>query len=152
MRDRFHRPEQGWDPDHGYEPAWDRAREAYDRDRFTGNVNRSSQSYGGGMMAATGFAGRGPRRYRRRDDRITEDVVRTLTDHPDVDASDITVRVEGGVVTLTGDVHDRYQRRVAEDAIAEVWGVQDVRNDLRVGRGRADLSVADTGGTPVRQP
>jgi hypothetical protein len=159
MRDRFDRygdPEEhrgrNWEPDHGYEPAWDRARDAYDRDR-------GSAAYGGDMLAAASFAGRGPRGYRRPDDRITEDVCRTLTDNPDVDASDIIVRVEGGVVTLTGTVHDRYERRVAEDAICEVWGVQDVRNHLRVGlagvtsgRNRADMSVADTGGTPVRQP
>lgn len=106
--------------------------------------------------------GKGPRNYRRSDDRIADDVCRRLTDADDVDASEIVIRVENGVLTMSGTVDDRYQRRAAEDAVCDIWGVQDVRNELRVqpaGRssqasrsGTAGVNAADTGGTPVRQP
>jgi osmotically-inducible protein OsmY len=103
-------------------------------------------------------AGRGPRNYQRSDERITEDVCRRLTDDADVDASEIIVRVEKGVVTLTGSVDDRYQRRAAEDAVGDIWGVREVRNEIhlhssrRVLSGPEDRNVSDTAGTPVRQP
>ena len=78
------------------------------------------------------FAGRGPKNYRRSDERITEEVCEHLTRNPDVDASEITVHVENGVVTLSGTVEDRHARRAAEDAVCDLWGVSDVRNELRV--------------------
>jgi osmotically-inducible protein OsmY len=58
----------------------------------------------------------------------------TLTADPRVDASEITVNVEGGVVTLTGTVSSRDQKRRAEDCAEGVSGVSDVTNNLRVNR------------------
>jgi hypothetical protein len=78
------------------------------------------------------YEGRGPRSYRRSDERVLEEACERLTRNPDVDASDITVRVENGIVTLSGTVHDRYQKRAAEDAVCDLWGVSDVSNDLRI--------------------
>ncbi len=78
------------------------------------------------------FAGRGPRGYRRADDRIREEVCEQLTDHPLIDASDVDVDVRDGVVTLTGRVAARAEKHLAEDIADSVWGVQDVKNRLRV--------------------
>src|SRR5690606_23118505 len=69
------------------------------------------------------YVGRGPKGYRRSDERITEDVCDRLTDDPMVDASDITVQVRDGEVTLTGTVEDRRQKRRAEDIVEDVPGV-----------------------------
>jgi hypothetical protein len=80
-------------------------------------------------------AGRGPKGYRRSDDRIREDVNDRLTAHPDIDASEIEVRVQSGEVTLTGVVEDRRTKRMAEDAIEDVTGVDDVHNQLKVRHG-----------------
>jgi osmotically-inducible protein OsmY len=80
-------------------------------------------------------AGRGPRRYRRTDERIAEDVNERLTTDPDVDATDIEVMVADGRVILTGTVDDRRTKRLAEIDAEEVWGVTDVDNQLRVTRG-----------------
>ncbi len=55
--------------------------------------------------------GRGPKGYLRSDSRINEDVHDRLTDHPRLDASDISVSVENGEVTLSGFV-----RRAATSA------------------------------------
>src|SRR5688500_7957044 len=68
------------------------------------------------------YSGRGPRGYQRSDERIREDVCERLTRSWDVDAEDIDVRVRGGEVTLTGSVMDRYQKRMAEEAIEGVPG------------------------------
>lgn len=76
-------------------------------------------------------SGKGPQGYQRSDDRIREDVNDRLTWHGDVDASQITVKVESGEVTLEGNVADRNQKRTAEDIASDVRGVKDVHNHLR---------------------
>jgi len=80
------------------------------------------------------FAGRGPRGYRRTDDRVREEICERLTEHPLLDASDVDVEVRDGVVTLTGRVAVRAEKHLAEDIAEEVWGVNDVENRLRVQR------------------
>ena len=82
-----------------------------------------------------GHSGRGPRNYKRSDERIEEDVNEALTRHPGLDASDIEVQVADGEVTLTGAVDSRLDKRIAEDVIENCPGVIDVHNRLRVSRG-----------------
>ena len=77
--------------------------------------------------------GRGPKGYRRSDERINEDVCDRLTYSP-VDASEVEVQVRDGEVTLTGTVRARWEKRQAEDLTASVRGVIDVHNQLRITR------------------
>jgi osmotically-inducible protein OsmY len=77
------------------------------------------------------FRGRGPKGYRRSDERIREDVNDRLTEHAYLDASDIEVSVKDGEVTLSGKVFDRTDKRLAEDVAEEVTGVKNVQNNLR---------------------
>jgi len=81
------------------------------------------------------FAGKGPKGYQRSDERIGEDICRRLTEHPDVDASEIDVQVKDGTVTLSGTVDDRHSRWAAEDAVSEIHGVREVQNNIRVQQG-----------------
>jgi osmotically-inducible protein OsmY len=97
----------------------DDAERRRDRDR------RSGQQTGG-------HRGRGPRGYRRSDERITDDVHRALSDDHELDASDIEVRVSDGEVTLDGTVASRFAKRRAEDCADDVSGVDHVQNNLRV--------------------
>ncbi|MEH6392127.1 MAG: BON domain-containing protein [Sulfitobacter sp.] len=76
--------------------------------------------------------GKGPRNYRRSDERITEDVNQRLSDDRHVDASDIEVSVADSEVTLTGTVDSRQAKRHAEDCCDAVSGVSHVQNNLRV--------------------
>ena len=76
--------------------------------------------------------GRGPRGYARSDERINEDVHDRLTEDWVLDASDITVSVSGGEVTLDGTVDSRQDKRRAEDIVDDVSGVGHVQNNLRV--------------------
>jgi osmotically-inducible protein OsmY len=59
-------------------------------------------------------------------------VCERLTEDPYVDAFDIEVRVQGGEVTLSGNVRSRAEKWDAEDVAASVAGVKDVINELRV--------------------
>jgi hypothetical protein len=79
-----------------------------------------------------GFAGRGPKGYQRSDERIKEQVSDALMDDDDVDASEISIEVSQGEVTLTGTVSSREEKRAAEDAVEHVSGVREVINQLRV--------------------
>ena len=98
--------------------------------------------YAGSEQAGTHY-GRGPKNYRRSDERIREDVSEELTYHGGVDASDVEVRVENGEVYLTGTVSSRAEKRQAEDIAERVRGVRDVHNQLRVQGGGVISRVAD---------
>lgn len=82
--------------------------------------------------------GRGPKGYRRADERIREDVNDRLTDDSWLDARDIDVVVADGEVTLTGTVDSRRAKRRAEDIAEHVSGVSDVQNNLKVRRDSED--------------
>ena len=79
--------------------------------------------------------GRGPKAYRRSDERISEDVHERLTEDRWLDASEITVAVLSGEVTLSGAVEDRDAKHRAERIVEDVSGVRHVQNNLRVGEG-----------------
>jgi osmotically-inducible protein OsmY len=78
------------------------------------------------------FRGRGPKNYRRSDDRLREEVCDRLTDNEWLDASDVEVNVAAGEVILTGTVDSRYAKRLAENIAESVSGVHNVQNNLRV--------------------
>jgi hypothetical protein len=78
--------------------------------------------------------GKGPRGYRRSDERIAQEVVQRLAEAGWVDAGDLEVEVTGGVVTLSGEVSSRGERRAAEEIAAAVAAVEDVVNTIRVRR------------------
>lgn len=131
----------------------------YNRDRYTPNP-REGRGYGGRDFwdrasdevsswfgdedarrrrrwdAAEGgrHRGRGPKGYRRSDERIREDVSDHLTEDPFLDASEIEVAVSGGEVTLSGLVQSREDKRRAERCAEYVTGVDNVQNNLRINR------------------
>jgi hypothetical protein len=80
------------------------------------------------------FAGRGPKGWRRSDERVHEDVCEALAMHPAIDASGLEVEVHDGVVTLRGAVDDRTSKRLAVDVAESVSGVTDVQSQVRAQR------------------
>jgi osmotically-inducible protein OsmY len=105
-----------------------------------------SSAYGGSQS----FAGKGPKDYKRSDDRIREELSDRLTDDHGVDASEISVQVKQGDVTLTGTVATREQKRRAEDIAERTSGVNEVTNQIRVARddqSTRGTSAARTNGT-----
>jgi osmotically-inducible protein OsmY len=85
------------------------------------------------MIGRVKRAFRGPKGYKRTDERIREDVNDRLAQQDEFDPSEIEVRVENGDVTLTGSVRSRHEKFRAEEIADEVSGVNDVHNQLRIG-------------------
>jgi hypothetical protein len=97
-----------------------------------GHIDRNDRERTSDERLRGQYRGRGPKGYRRSDERIREDVCERLTDDPLVDASDIEITVAGSEVTLSGFVDSRNARRRAEDIVEGISGVVHVQNDLRV--------------------
>jgi osmotically-inducible protein OsmY len=68
----------------------------------------------------------------RSDDDIKRDVEQELRADPDINASDIAVAVNDGVVTLGGFVRSYMQKWQAERDVKRVAGVRGVANDIEV--------------------
>jgi osmotically-inducible protein OsmY len=126
-----------------------------------GGQGGGSSSYSGGESGYTGgigtygeqgrYAGRGPKGYQRSDDRIREDICERLTQHPEIDAVEIDIRVENGEVTLTGTVERRDEKRRAEDVAEGVSGVKDVHNQLRTGQPQGAIAGQGTTGSQANK-
>ncbi|HEX2082072.1 MAG TPA: BON domain-containing protein [Xanthomonadaceae bacterium] len=100
--------------------------------RSTGGYSAMARS----SYDAESRRGRGPRNYRRSDERIREDICERLMDDDYVDAGDIEVQVQDGAVTLTGTVGERWEKHRAEDIVDACGGVREIENRIRVSSAR----------------
>jgi hypothetical protein len=102
---------------------------------------------------AGGHRGKGPRGFKRSDERVRDDLCERLADDDAIDASDIDVEVKDGMATLSGSVPARWMKHLAEDLAERCSGVRDVDNRIRVRRDEGSTSAADTpassGGGPT---
>lgn len=73
-----------------------------------------------------------PSHQKHADDEIAERAVRILTWDIEVPHERIHVKVEHGVVTLTGDVGYQFQKVAAENAVRRLGGTRGVINLIRV--------------------
>lgn len=78
------------------------------------------------------YQGLGPKDYKRSDSFIEEEVCEKLAHDIYIDASDITVSVQDGIVRVFGTVSNRKQKFNIEDLIEEVRGVVEVQNDIKI--------------------
>lgn len=76
------------------------------------------------------FRGYGPKGFKLKDDWILHQVLEILLRDPHIDISDIDIKVDSGVVTLTGHVDSRRTKKIAELSIEGLVGVKDVMNFL----------------------
>ena len=139
-----------------YDPEWpyerssragevQRSREDDEGARYSGYYRRSATpfSYAGGSgvlysesLSLRGpHAGRGPKGYKRSDQQIVEDACQRLERDGEIDATEIEIRAEDGVIRLRGTVQDRQTKRRAEECVESIYGARDVMNELRVQRG-----------------
>lgn len=111
---------------------------------FRGMGSRDDTRWGGAGMRAIGYGmartdvgerrmGRGPKGYRRSDERIREDVCDRLMQSW-MNAENVDVHVRDCEVTLLGTVDSREEKRAIEDVAEGVLGVREVHNQLRVRR------------------
>ena len=140
-------PEEGPGPGGIEDKNWGPHHPGRQRARWSADWDNDSQRHLEWHRERSGYRGRGPKDYRRADDRIRDDACERLTDDWLVDATDITVVVQDGEVTLSGFVTTREQKRRAEDCVEQIGGVRDVINQLRVSR---DADRMERGGSQER--
>lgn len=109
------------------------------------------QHYGTGQsldgndgFVSSNKSGRGPKGYKRSDERIKEEVCELLTRHPAIDPSEVDIQVSSSEITLTGTVDNRHEKRLIEDLASSVSGVSEVNNRLRVHDAKSSSSDKDT--------
>jgi osmotically-inducible protein OsmY len=88
------------------------------------------------------------------DRELQEHVQRALDWEPSIDAADIGVSVDNGVVTLRGDVKTYSEKAAAERVALGVYGVKAVANDVNVrlggGQKRTDTDIAQAAVSALR--
>jgi len=107
----------------------------------TAEVGRAVRGRGEQMASAledqdqrSGMARQNPSpRYRRPDERVLDDVWHRISIAA-VDSQDVEIAVSDGVVTLSGRVSTRFEKRIIEDIADSVFGVKEVHNHLRLVR------------------
>jgi osmotically-inducible protein OsmY len=114
-----------------------RSMSQYERARFSGanqgNYGNQMGQFGGNWSVYSGpHAGKGPKGWKRSDDRIYEEVCQILEQRGDIDPSEVEIKVSNGEVTMEGTVSDRTSKRRLDEAIDQVSGIKDVHNRVRV--------------------
>lgn len=110
----------------------------YDSSRFDSSEREEAMRTGGwgeGFDVGTersGHFGKGPKGWKRTDERIREEASEALYRAHDVDASEINLTVDDGIVTLSGTVDERGTKRTAERCVEQITGVEDVINQIRI--------------------
>jgi hypothetical protein len=137
-----------WDRD--YRGDWNRGMNARSQDEgdFGDQLRHAGRSFVGKVKRAF----RGPKGYKRSDERIREDVNDRLAQQDEIDPSDIEVRVENGDVTLTGSVRTRHEKFRAEEIADDISGVNDVHNQLRIGSAQTQQQTGTTTTTATSTP
>lgn len=102
-------------------------------------VGRGDQ-YSGKQTPAS-YYGKGPKSFKRSDERIKEELSELYTRHHDIDASDVELEVKDGEVTLSGSVPERRMKYLAEELAENSMGVREVNNQIRVKRENATLDL-----------
>lgn len=117
---------RSWDFDHGTRRSARDAGEWHAVDSYRPIASDYRQ------MLDNSHRGKGPKNYKRSDERIREMVCDLLCEHPALDASAIEVEVKDSEVILLGEVKTRSDKRLAEDLAESVTGVVNVENRIHL--------------------
>lgn len=99
------------------------------------------------LARRSNFRGHGPQGYERSDERLSEVICERMTEDPDIDPREVSVRVQSGVVTLEGRVDDRWMKHHIEDLVDACSGVREIENRIRVGASPAPGTAQPGGGS-----
>lgn len=76
------------------------------------------------------YRGKGPKNFIRNDESLREEVCEALLMNPDLDPENLEVKVNEGVVFLSGHVRVPEDRYLAEDLARDISGVNEVVNHI----------------------
>lgn len=133
-----YRPEREYEPDwqsrrgYGYGDYDQGYQRRYRSERDYSRFTEPTWTYTEVWLIPGPATGMGPQGYQRSNERIVEDACERLTQHGQLDARNIEIEADNGIVTLQGTVRNRREKRMAEDAVETVMGVRDVRNQLEI--------------------
>lgn len=103
---------------------------------WSGDQRGEPNAWRGDAGWGRGYHGRGPKNYTRSDARIQEDISERLWNDDDIDATDVSVEVKDGEVTLRGNVEHRSIKHRIEDIADSCGGVREIHNEIRVQRSK----------------
>lgn len=87
------------------------------------------------------YSGLGPKGYNDAGDPTGQEVASRLTQHGQVDASNIEITIDNGEVLLEGTVDSEETKRLAQEALESIAGVGSVQNLLQVQTDQTDPSL-----------
>lgn len=137
-RDLGQSGEHEWSPTVARYPGFSDSSYAEQRviDRLRRDRDGGSQTGSGERVPDRGpYYGKGPKGYRRSDERIREEVCDAIARQGFIDASDVEVFVEGGVVRFAGTVSRSEDKRALELITERLLGVVAVRSELSPRKG-----------------
>jgi hypothetical protein len=146
--------DRGFTPRDQNERDWPRGAdsgESYYRGSYRSSVTPYAYPGGRGALFMESwtlhgpYTGRGPKGYRRSNEHLIEEASQRLERDGQIDASDIEVTAEDGIIRLRGTVPDRAMKRRAEECVESIYGVHDVANELRVSRPGGEQSRGEQG-------
>ncbi len=154
MKEPHHRFDRDTDLyERGFIPPYESYSRSEHRNIMRNKEYGSDKSYRDGRAEEQfqDYSGRGPKGWRRSDERIEEEVCECLERDRNIDASEIEVKVKDGIVTLCGTVDERRIKRMAEDIIESVSGVRDIRNELSIEGTRSPKTQGTIGSSKNRK-
>lgn len=131
----------------------------FDNNRYGNSSydNYSNHSFGQNDFRNTsdrsGHYGKGPKGWKRSDERLKEEVCEVLFRDQHLDATNIEVSVQDGNVTLSGTIDSRFGKRHAEECIEHLSGVEDIRNEIKISKTEGQSSSTSSSSTkePLRK-
>jgi osmotically-inducible protein OsmY len=126
------------------QPGFARQQSPQDFGQFASNYDIYQQQFGRAEVDVPRTRS-GPKNYARSDERIRELICERVMQNLSIDASEVSVDVRGGRVTLGGTVPHRLMRHAIEDVVDRCWGVQDIENNIRV-QSSQEASTSAAGG------
>jgi hypothetical protein len=91
-------------------------------------------SYNDEYQTRKNYYGIGPKGYKRSDMRLKEEAYLLLNQDPILDSSSIQIDVLNNVIYLKGVVDSRRDKKRAEVLIEDIYGIEDVQNQLKIVR------------------
>lgn len=120
----------------------DQYRDDYDPTYFSEYGHREPYQHGGqhnrwsddirSESSRENYYGRGPKNYQRSQSRIEEEACELLSQNRELDASEISVKVEYRCLYLSGEVNSRHAKRLAEYLVEDISGIDDVQNQIKI--------------------
>ena len=77
------------------------------------------------------------------DSEIAESVTNAFNWHTSIPSQQVKIKVENGIVTLSGEVDWHYQRRAAYDAVSKLFGVRLVLNNITIKPQASSTDIKD---------